>query len=152
VNFDDREHTGWKLRSDLAGASVHKDPRNSNGWELSIPLPEVDIDADSSSPVQPGARTSEFRVLSQVYGVRRIDLTVEGMAGSEGNLVVLRQKLVQPGLKLPEGVVEGIDREHASVNLTFPDRAHEDGKSAGNLEFHFAPGNGWQTITVTVTW
>jgi glycogen debranching enzyme len=152
VNFDDREHTGWKLRSDLAGASVHKDPRNSNGWELSIPLPEVDIDADSSSPVQPGARTSEFRVLSQVYGVRRIDLTVEGMAGSEGNLVVLRQKLVQPRLKLPEGVVEGIDREHASVNLTFPDRAHEDGKSAGNLEFHFAPGNGWQTITVTVTW
>jgi glycogen debranching enzyme len=152
VSFDDREHTGWKLRSDLAGASVRKDPASSNGWVLSIPLPDVDIDADFSSLPRPGARTSQFRVLSQVYGVRRIDLTVEGLAGSEGSLVVLRRKLVQPRLKLPEGVGEGNDLKHASVNLTGPDRAHEDAKSAGNLQFHFAPGDGWQTITVTITW
>jgi hypothetical protein len=119
---------------------------------LSIPLPDVDINADFSIPPRPGARTSQFRVLSQVYGIRRIELTIEGMAGSEANLVVLRHKLVQPRLKLPEGVSESMDSRDSSVTLHFPDGVHEDPMASGNLHFHFAPGHGWQRITIALTW
>jgi hypothetical protein len=152
VNFDDREHPGWTLRSDLTDAPARKDPASSHGLMLSIPLPDVDINADFSIPPRPGARTSQFRVLSQVNGARRIELTVEGMAGSEGDLVVLRHKLVQPRLKLPEGVSESLDANHSSVTLHLPDGAHEDPMFSGNLHLHFAPGHGWQTITVALTW
>jgi glycogen debranching enzyme len=152
VSFDDREHPGWTLRSDMTGASARKDPASSSGLMLSIPLPDVDINADFSIPPRPGARTSQFRVLSQVYGIRRIELTIEGMAGSEANLVVLRHKLVQPRLKLPEGVSESMDSRDSSVTLHFPDGVHEDPMASGNLHFHFAPGHGWQRITIALTW
>jgi len=157
VSMDNWKLPEWKLRSDLVTASIRKDPTGSNGTMLVFPLPAVEIRTPEAAPSIAGSRTGHFRVVREEVGNREIKLTVEGLGGSRADLTVLRHKLVQPKVKLPPGVHADEDESDPeakgpAVSLSFLDTAHEDPKVPERLAFHFPPGEGWKTITVTLTW
>ena len=152
VGITDWQNSGWKLRSDLPGAALRRDPTSGNGFMLAVPLPDVEIRTPAAQSPAPGARTEDFRVVSEEYGTRKIVLTVEGLADSRSDLIVIRHKLIKQRLELPTGVSSEPDAKGASVALVALDTAHEDPKVPEDLQFHFPPGEGWKTITVTLTW
>jgi glycogen debranching enzyme len=152
VSLDNWRLPGWKLRSDLPGAELRKDPSDSEGFLVAIPLPDIEISTPPVIAPEAGARTSKFRIVSEEFGVRDIKLSVEGLGGAQADLLVIRHKLVKEHLALPPGVDNSHDSKGASVSLSAIDTAHEDPKVPVDMHFHFAPGDGWQTITVTLSW
>jgi hypothetical protein len=152
----------WRLRSDFGGTKsgeVDSEPG------LIIPLPLLDIDQDltrfsasmskdrplPSQPPVPGWRTSRFRVLHSDYGNRTLTLVIEGPAGGQSELGLVRRGPVVPrigkvsfevGEALPGTAVLGGADVYAFRNPTAPSL----------LILNFPPGEGWKTITVTLTW
>ena len=107
---------------------------------LLIPLPAVQVATPEGHP-QSGDRTQIARVVREEYGARKLQLTLEGMAGTEMNLKILVQ---QPGLKL-----------HATgAELAAPEPDHRPSSdfSAQDLSVHFPSGTGWQTAEVELSW
>jgi glycogen debranching enzyme len=153
---------GWRLRSDVVGTkSVKVDGRP----ELNIPLPLLDIDqqltrfAASISrdeplpdhPPTPGSRTSRLRVLHSEYAERSLTLVVEGLAGSQSELGLVRRGPIVPKIEK----VSASDGELASRAATlgaFDVYAFQNPTAPSMLIFNFPPGEGWKTITVTLTW
>ena len=152
VSLDNWRLPGWKLRSELPGAELRKDPSDSDGFLLAIPLAEVEIGTPPAIAPVAGTRTSKFRIISEEYGTRRIKLTVEGLAGSQADLLVIRHRLVKEHMELPPGVDNSHDSKGTSVSLFAIDTAHEDPKVPVDMHFQFGPGEGWQTITLTLSW
>jgi hypothetical protein len=152
VSLDNWKLPDWKLRSDLSGASLRKDPTGSEGQLLAIPLADVEIRTQTAQLPAPGERTNQFRVVSEQYGPRSITLTVEGLPDSRADLVVIRHQLVKEHLELPQGVSDEPTAKGASVVLVALDTAHEDPKVPVDMQFHFAPGDGWQAIKVKLSW
>ena len=157
VTFSDWNLPGWKLHSDLATASLRNDPTSRSGTMLVIPVPDVEIRTPASEPPTAGRSTERFRIISEESGNRQIKLIVEGLGDSRADLTVLRHKLVQPKMSVPPGIHTNEDETNPeskgpAVSLSFLDTAHEDPKIPERLAFHFPPGEGWKTITVTLTW
>ena len=124
---------------------------------LVIPVPDVEIRTPASEPPTAGRSTERFRIISEESGNRQIKLIVEGLGDSRADLTVLRHKLVQPKMSVPPGIHTNEDETNPeskgpAVSLSFLDTAHEDPKIPERLAFHFPPGEGWKTITVTLTW
>ena len=91
-------------------------------------------------PPLPGSRTQSFRVLSQQRADRRLTLTLEGPAGSDAQLPLALNAM---NLNLH---VDGASLPTASDAVP-----HAPGTQP-TLRVHFPPGNGFQTLTVTLTW
>jgi hypothetical protein len=157
----------WKLRSDLSGASLG--PLDKSGAKairatpqmgLRIPIPELELDnvdpemslieevsnKTPNRPAPPGARTTKFRVLHSENQDRKLTITIEGLAGSDGVLRVIRN-----GHFIPEVKTEPSAAQDASVSYRSCDGDRYACKWMP-LVFHFPSGEGWQTITVTLTW
>jgi hypothetical protein len=152
VSFDNGKQAGWKLRSDLPGASSRKDPTGKEGPQLAIPLPDVEIGTPPAQSPAPGARTSQFRVLSEEYGSRKIMLTVEGLADSKADLVVIPHRSAKDRKQIAAGIGDDSASKGASATLAALDTAHYDPKAPMDMQLHFPPGEGWKTITVILTW
>ncbi len=153
---------GWRLRSDIAGAKasvVDGEP------ELSIPLPLLDIDQQLSRfsafipeesplpdrPPVPGSRTSRFRVVHSEYGDRRLTLVIEGLAGSQRELGLVRRGPVVPKIKSTAGS-RGEPAPGAALLGANDVNAFENPHAPSMLILNFPEGEGWKTITVTLTW
>jgi glycogen debranching enzyme len=157
----------WKVRSDLPGATLgpidielakrlHIPPHQG----LRIPAPALEVDpslgdlnaiesVEAVSPAQPplpGAQTVKFRFLSTEYGDRNLVLTVEGIAGSTGLV-----RLFRHGHFLPKLVTEPSTAPEAIVSYRACD-ADLYACASMPLILNFPPGEGWKTITVTLTW
>jgi hypothetical protein len=155
---------GWKLRSDEPSAENRESYLSSNGLMIAIPLPDVQIQKDAEGSPIPGDRSRSFRVLSENYGARRISLTVEGLASrdertSDGSfsgqayrLRIIRNKLVDVKVTPEDGVGQSPKADAAYVRAWAIDTAHSDPKIPIDMFFHFPPGEGWKTITVTLSW
>ena len=87
-----------------------------------------------------GDRTHSMRVLQETYDDRRLTLTLEGQAGSDAQL-----PLVINVLNL------ALKAEGANLPAASDPVPHAPG-SLPTLGVHFPPGDGWKTITVTLTW
>jgi glycogen debranching enzyme len=162
----------WHLRSDLPGATygplnreLFKALRIPPQEGLRIPLPTLELDnvdqqmnligpvsdRTPSRPTLPGARTSKFRILRSEYGDRKLTLAVEGLAGSDGIF-----RLIRHGHFLPK--VETDPPSNPAANKQFANLSYRDCDADFYackwmpLLFHFPEGEGWQTITVTLTW
>ena len=171
VSFATSESHGWNLRSDLPGSRVLQDDR---GPSLAIPLPNLEIVAERNEagipgtrhltydattawiregghdlPV-PGARTSQFRVLAEEYGNNKATFTFEGLAGSLFHLAMIRHKHFYPQFTVDSPKSD--DPDFHAVSLWMIDTALSDPKEPIIMVVHFPPGEGWQTITVTLTW
>jgi len=164
----------WQLKSDLAktnaGAkttlSISDKLRATPQGTFRISLPPLEIDqtlstltravpdltpADAESPLNllsrspdPGARPSRFRILHSDYQQNRLTLVVEGTAASSSVVAVVRHGRIQPRI-----LNASSDSGPADVRLLNPD----EGQLVPLLfSFTFPPGDGWKSMTVTLTW
>jgi glycogen debranching enzyme len=153
----------WKLRSDMPGASSSAD---INGEvTVHIPLPTLEVDPELShernpkvaplirswtdSP-SPGSSTQRCRVLHEEYSEHKLTLLVEGSAGSAGVVGLVRHAMIVPHLKWQ--LAGSSDTSASYGGVTFLDTALHDPNEPMLLTFHFPKGEGWKTITVTLTW
>ena len=125
---------GIKLRSEGAEAKSLSD------GGLSIPRPAVEIEPVFQKPF-PGARTQSMRVLHEEYAERKLTLTLEGLAGT-----VAQFPLFDHSLK-SRVHAEGADLSSPAAR-TGPDAS----LAPQTATVHFPPGEGWKTVTVTLTW
>jgi hypothetical protein len=123
-----------KLRSDRAEAKSLPDDG------MSIPRPTVEIGPFFQEPL-PGARTQSMRVLNEEYADRKLTLLLEGLAGTQAQIPFFVHPL-------------GTSVRAAGADLSAPGaRSGPDASPAPQTATaHFPPGEGWQTITVTLTW
>jgi len=142
-----KEGENWHLRSDVPGSKTDKE----NQIGMILPLPPVEL-GNANESQRPGSRTSDFRIVHQESGPNQITITAEGLAGSRADLPVRRHKLVQIRLHAESGLANDADDKHPGVNLTGIDTAFRDPNLPLALNFIFPPGEGWKTITVTLTW
>ena len=151
---------GWHLRSDSPGSRASL---NGTDRTLRVPIPLLQVDplfvqqSDRvrdltprlSQPPLPGARNSRIRVLREQYAHQMLTLTFEGPAGSWGSVELVRHAMILPK---PRWAAEGSsDTSISNGGVSFETALH-DPKEPIMLGFHFPPGEGWKTITVTLTW
>ncbi|MGB8259627.1 MAG: hypothetical protein WCE75_04725 [Terracidiphilus sp.] len=158
----------WKLRSDLPGASfgalesgqIPGLPKKDAHEGLRIPLPalEVDLSIGDLHPIEsvevvqptvppaPGAQTEKFRILRAEYGEHKVVLTAEGLAGTSGIVT-----LTPHGHFVPVAKTEPAGAPDASISFRACD---SDPYSCRTLPLvlQFPAGEGWKTITVTLSW
>ncbi len=156
---------GWKLQSDLAGSEPA--PGGSGWTSLRIPLPILEVDSDPSDirlsagredldaryynrPVVPGQETQNFRITSETLTDHKCVLVIEGRAGSSGALDLVRHAKFMP--KMAWRVSDSEYTGKGLVDLFHFPEAIEDESKPLLLTFDFPPGEGWKTITVTLTW
>ena len=166
VRIDSLRHSGWKLRSDIPGTESRENPLSSEGLMIAIPFPDVELAIPSAYLAAFGGRTKIPRVVSEQYGDRKLTLTIEGPADNSAQLepdgttalgqvfpiTLVRRKLVNPRIELPPDVSDKPKLGSAFVYWREIDTAHHDPKIPIEMDIHFPPGDGWKTITVTLTW
>jgi len=167
VYLSPTSNNAWHLRSDLSGASTGpidaEDARKlhvSARTGLRIPLPALEVDyslgnlsaiesvetAWPDRPPFPGAGTGRFRFLNTAYGDRKLMLTAEGLAGTTGIARIYRN-----GHLVPRAQTEPASAQDASISFRECD-ANPDACASLPLILTFPPGDGWKTITITLSW
>jgi hypothetical protein len=163
---------GWHLRSDREGATLGpvdvgtaKMLRISPTQGLRIPIPAIEVDESAGSyadrviasvslmnkPPLPGAGTTRFRFLRAEYGDRKLVLRAEGRAGTDGIITLTRHGHIDPKVETAPVTPSGAAQEYASISHRDCDANFYACKSLPLL-LHFPEGEGWKTITVTLTW
>ena len=67
-------------------------------------------------------------------------------------LRLIRNKLIDIKVTPEDGVSQSPKGDEAYVRAWAIDTAHRDPQIPIDVIFHFPPGEGWKTITVTLTW
>ena len=158
----------WHLGSEVGVVSSEsqqrRDERNAGirpSPSIDIPTPPLEIHPSTSQwdslgsteddwPGKPpisGARTSKIRVVGSEYKDRKLTLLLEGPAGAKGSLRVLTHgdKRLDIAPSANSGKAEW---PLASGHACAPGVEC----SWTPLTVHFPSGEGWKTITVTLTW
>ena len=167
VRTDGGKEAGWKLRSDVPGARP-RESLSSDGLMIAIPLEPVEIVTPAAEPPEPGSSTQRFRILREEYSDLAIKLTVEALPDADmttatgtgavpaqrkaEHLTVIRTKPVEIKIQLPPGISSDPNSKGASERSVELDSGNHDYKVPLDVYFHFPPGEGWKTITVTLTW
>ena len=172
------ESSGWHLRSDLPGAAYGPiDEEKIAGATvdrgLRVPLPALEVDESAPAaypllseaaavpdwPPLPGSRSARLRVLHAESADRKLTLTVEGLAGSDGILSLIRHRRFVPRVQADPETAPGAAPGSASgssdqptAELAIGVETEEDPSVPIPLHLHFPSGEGWKTITVTLTW
>jgi glycogen debranching enzyme len=162
----------WHLRSDTAGSTpgpldvdLFKELRIPPHTGLRIPLPALEIDGSAwpfgngateaaslmDRPPLPGSQPSNLRILHSGYSEHRLSLTAEGLAGSDGLLSVIRRGHFLPKVETEPKSEPAAERQYANHTYRGCDADPYDCKWMP-LILHFPPGEGWKTITITLTW
>ncbi len=126
--------TKIKLRSAHSGTK----PLSDNG--LSIPRQPVEVGTFFRKPI-PGDRTQSMRILSEKYGERKLTLVVEGPANTKAQFPLFVHTL-KTSVR-----VEGAELAESGTHVG-PDETSAPRIATVN----FPNGEGWKTITVTLTW
>ena len=140
-----------KLRSDQSGAVPSVD-QPAGTAEITIPPPPIEIELPSQVLPEPGARTSQLKVLSAQYSGHELKLTVSAPAGTSAQLNLhLNQSL--PSLKIDKapaghGAQDTVELNRDRVVSRSSRPIHEN----SYLILHFPQGQGWQTLESTLTW
>ena len=160
----------WHLKSDLPGASFgaldaekpSQKTKNPVERGLRIPVPALEIDpllsnlhnvtdaVGASLPDRaplPGSRTSRFRIVHSEYADHKLTLVAEGLAGTEGSVSLVRHGRFTP--KIDTGEASATAPTDAKISMR---EASEDPAVPVLLVFDFPQGEGWKTVTVTLTW
>jgi hypothetical protein len=146
----------WILRTDLVGATTADKVLST----LRIPSPQIEIgevrDADieylhawsALLPAEPlpGSRTARFRVVEETQADHKLTLVIEGPAGGYGAMRVFRDGPLKPKA---EWKMSEPCRMSLCYGLAVTDMRPD---SPLLLEFAFPQGEGWKTVTVTLTW
>lgn len=138
---------GWQVRTDTP---LHRTEPKTRIPGVRVPVPPVQL-AESVEPAQPGSRTEHVRVLHEEWEANRATIKFEGLAGSraEFNLVGI-DKVPRPKVDSPENM--GRDSLRFDEDLAVYESPCKGPCQSTGLELHFPGGEGWKTITVTMTW
>lgn len=141
---------GWQLKGGAsASAFVQvKDAKNS----LRLSQPELQFFENPPSVLTPGHRTEQPRMLFEEVSDKRIRLAVEGPAGSSVRYWITQPDRIMPRIQVGDGLSNKADREHPGVALSFADVWEQSHGAPLSMDVIFPPGEGWKTITVTLTW
>ena len=157
----------WHLRGDVAGATIG--PLDAETFKrlripphegLRVPLPPLEVgfslgdqnpiesvrNVQPAGPPLPGSQTSRFRILHSESTSHSLVLNVEGLAGSSGIVNLYRH-----GHFIPKARSESTSAPEASISFRACDADPYACKTLP-LILNFPPGEGWKTITVTLTW
>ena len=157
VSLTNVNHSDWRIRSDIEQAR----PVKSDEPSISIPLPAIEVDPLLTGfrsnvpddhmlidrPPIPGAENGRFRITRSVYGDHKLTLTCEGLAGNQEIASLLRH-----GTFTPKADVSNVDQGAKAIISVKDGWAFKDEKAPLLLVLNFPPGEGWKTITVTLTW
>ena len=160
VSIDSPWCSDWKLRSELQGATygsfgVDEGLKTPFGEGLRIPEPKLLVDSNLSAErpeareamlakwasTSPGDRTRRARVISERREERKLILQVEGAPGSYYLADLVRRGTFIPKISSLSG---------AAIQMS--DAAFRDAAVPILLRVLFPPGEGWKTITVTLSW
>lgn len=162
----------WKLKSDLPGATMgplnvelSKKLRIAPQEGLRIPLPALEVDGSAepfrtdifkegslmNQPPLPGARTMRPRILSSETTDHKLTLVAEGMAGSDGIVTVYRHGHFVPKVESDPPSDPAVDHQVANLSYQGCD-ADPYACKWMPLVIHFPAGEGWKTVTVTLSW
>ncbi|HWE83327.1 MAG TPA: hypothetical protein VG267_00180 [Terracidiphilus sp.] len=136
--------SAWRLRTDNPGTSL-----NWRAPGVRVPIAPVQLDESAEIPQQ-GSRTLHARILHEVWRANGVTFVFEGVAGSRAvyDLVGINRA---PHLKVDSPENNGIgplDFDHLAeyvVPCKAPCQATE-------MLLHFPEGQGWKTLTVSLTW
>jgi glycogen debranching enzyme len=156
----------WQLKSELPGATVGaldaekptKKTKAAVEQGLRIPEPVLEIDplfaklspTDTlqlqfpDRPPLPGSSTSRFRIVHSEYADRKLTLVAEGLAGTEGSVSLIRH-----GRFIPKIDTTSSASSNAKISMR---EISDDPAAPAILVFNFPAGDGWKTVTVTLTW
>jgi glycogen debranching enzyme len=172
LNSDSAIKKGWHLMSDLLGARLGTLDREEIAKKLKFPvlqglrIPERTLEVDpllsnlhnvidsvstglaDRTPFS-GARTSRFRILHSEYADHRLTLVGEGLAGTEGIVSLIRHGHFIPKVDSFANLPTSSESADAKISMR---ELSDDPTVPALLVFDFPPGDGWKTITVTLTW
>jgi glycogen debranching enzyme len=134
VSFTTHPPTGVKLASTQSGT------KSLPNQSITIPRPVVAVVPFFRKP-SPGDRTRSIRVLNEVYGQRQLSLTLEGPDGAQLEIPLV---LSAPAPRLH---VDG-----AELHTQPPDGEAGSPARFPAISVQFPAGEGWKTMTVTLSW
>ena len=141
---------GWKVHTDWRNAR----PDKIRPGAFDLPLSPVRVSFLGDRLALPGARTSIARVVHEEWNARSVVLEIEGLAGSSADLLVSQRDGKAPQLQVSGGLSNHAkDGEPGALlaSLGLGDPVNPP-PFASQLRINFPPGEGWKTITITLTW
>ena len=135
----------WRLRTDIPGTTL-----NTRVPEVRVPFPPVQLDETAEIP-RSGSRTEHARVLHEAWEANNATIVFEGRAGSSAsyNLVGFNRA---PHLKIDSPENKGRDALRWNENLSVYLLPCKGPCEITDIQLQFPEGEGWKTITVTLTW
>ena len=141
---------GWRVQTDWHNAK----PDKVRPSVFDFPLSPVRISFVDDRLALPGARTSFARIVHEEWSTRSAAFEVEGLAGSSANFLVSQRDWKTPNLQVSGGLSNHAENGKpgallTSLGLGDPVNAPPFGS---DLQINLPPGEGWKTLTVTLTW
>jgi glycogen debranching enzyme len=134
------------LRSDFAGT------KTLSTFEISIPLPAIELSLPASALPTPGSRPSQIKVLSTEYAPHSLTVRFAGQPDTNAELPIRRNQAVYEKIKLvTPGDHPDQQARIVSLDTDLPDPIKRSNEHTA-LDLHFPPGQGWQTLELTLTW
>jgi glycogen debranching enzyme len=153
VSLDTSAADGWRLRTDLAQSKSQG--RQGDAREIKFAQPEFEVSAIFQDSPTPGRRTTRARILNEERRTHTLILALEGEANSTTAMKIVdnRQKKVprHPRIEVDGGLSNKAADGVPGVSLGDPN-FEDNMNSPFLLMVNFPPGEGWKTITVTLTW
>jgi len=87
---------------------------------ISLPLPPIEVSLAEQSLPQPGAATSQPRVIEESYRAGNLMLVIEGIAGTTVNLSLRTNASRMSGKGASDIKVDGAERGGDKLRVTFP--------------------------------
>jgi glycogen debranching enzyme len=158
VTFTGRKMSDWHFRSGVSGAVAIEGmlAKSGNFWRLpsvTIPLPPLQAALiDPQVPVA-GSRTSHARIVSEEDGDHKVVITMEGTGGTSARFLLARHSFVNPGVTSVSSLTPLDDQtRNNAVIVNGTGSAMTDRLAPEEMDVNFPPGEGWKTITVTLSW
>jgi glycogen debranching enzyme len=141
---------GWTVRT----ASSSRRSRQLTNGKVGLLIDEPQLQVFEGSPTTPasGSRTQQPRVIRQETADKRIQLTIEGLAGTDAYYWIAQPDRVMPRIEISDSLSAKADAQHPGVALSFADSWEMSHGAPLSMHVVFPPGEGWKTITVTLTW
>lgn len=141
---------GWTVKTDIPGARRDR----YRPADLVVPLSPIRVSFLDGPPTQSGSRTQKPRILQEVWNKQNVELSIEGPADTQADLLVESWKSSEPKVEVSHGLSTKARGREPGASLTEIDIG-DNIRSApfhSDLHVNFPPGTGWQTLTVTLTW
>jgi glycogen debranching enzyme len=135
----------WSLRTNSPRTSLKTRPPS-----VRVPIPPVQLDESPQMP-RPGSRTGHARVLHEEWEANHATILFEGIAGSIAQYDLVGFDKV-PHLKVDSPENMGKDAILFNENLAVYFMPCKLPCQRAGLDLHFPAGEGWKTVTVTLTW